>query len=846
MNDTLDVENAKVGRIWKNAAWLGAIPILLNMVSVLSAGFIARVLGAEAFGRFSMGTALVALTGPITDFGLRALAGRELSRVGKGATRLLNDLLSLRLFLALIASAVACGIAMVVSTASGLRPVILATSLTIIPTSLAGIYSDGLIARDRAREISGTIFWSGVLLTGASVFAVAVWRSPTALALAYVVGPVVNAVLLSRHSHRVHGPTTLRWRPSHWRVLIRRALPFFRLSILQMVIARVDTLVVGTLFGQAMAGIYAAATSLADRLYVVVDSVASAILPTLVRLRHEPERVEEMLGRILYPLLAILTAGMVVAIAGSTAAVELVFGPEYAAGGPVLAAGLLMLPFLAVDMMLAEGFLALRKDRVVTTSGVGGQVLAILLLPLFPLVTGMSGARLARVAGISGSMLYRVAASRKVFPGLWRADKLWRFVLRVLCVLPVAAILLTTHFHPAIEVAIAAVGYLLWAGISAKISGGMPLLREFLQERKRNKGGMAGVTGEFLTASALLNRDVDVVEPSEELALEAPLPSTLTVSVVIPCYNSAATIGATIESVLRQTVRPVQIIVADDMSSDDSLAVARRYPVTVLPAIENIGCGASRNRAALLATGDIIAPLDADDLWEPDHLATLIGLLERHPTAGVAFTMIQKFDEAGPLEAVASEGWPESVPFDPYGALLSHNFITPSTVGIRRALWQAAGGFDPAYRSAEDYEFWFRLSRRTSFIGERRVTVHYRVHTNQMSRNFKTLVEHIWKVRHRELRSIQDRSAGGQREILSRTWRESLKAAVSVRSREALASVLEAGHAFPEHAGTIRRWRLLERTWPISSRLLMAWDGIPIHLRRPIRGARGIVVKPQL
>jgi hypothetical protein len=101
-------------------------------------------------------------------------------------------------------------------------------------------------------------------------------------------------------------------------------------------------------------------------------------------------------------------------------------------------------------------------------------------------------------------------------------------------------------------------------------------------------------------------------------------------------------------------------------------------------------------------------------------------------------------------------------------------------------------------------------------------------------------------VRHRELRAIQQRAAAAHRDILSETWRASLKAAFAVRSRDALDSVLTAGLAFPEHRWSIARWRLLERTWPISSRLLMAWDRIPIHVRRPIRGARGIVVKPQL
>jgi glycosyltransferase involved in cell wall biosynthesis len=615
-----------------------------------------------------------------------------------------------------------------------------------------------------------------------------------------------------------------------------------------MIIARVDTVVVGTLFGQAMAGVYAAATSLADRLYVLVDSVASAILPTLVRLRHEPRRVEEMLGRIMYPMMAILTAGTIVAMAGATPAVVLVFGPDYAEGGPVLAAGLLLLPIIAVDTMLAEGFLALRKERVVTSSGVRGQVFTLLLLPLLPLIMGMPGARYARVAGIGSSMLARIVASREVFPGLWNWPKLNQFFWRVTTVVPVALILLFTKFHPALEVLIAAAGYLVWAAVVARLSGGIPILEEFLRSGVR-RGSIATVLGGIASpiATAPEPEPADATGHGTARRVPAPTRSTMTVSVVIPCYNSARTIGETIESVLRQTVAPVQIIVADDLSSDASIEVARRYPgVTVLPAERNVGCGASRNRAAAIATGDIIAPLDADDLWDPDHVETLIRLLSEHPSAGVAFTMIEKFDEGGPLDPSPVPSWPNETAFNPYADLLSYNYITPSTVGIRRSVWEETGGFDPDYRSAEDYEFWFRLARRTLFVGERRVTVHYRVHSSQMSMNFKPLVDHIWKVRRRELAEIQKREEAVQRQILSETWRASLKAALSVRSRDALASVLDAGSAFPEHRWTVARWRVLERTWPLSSRILMAWDWIPIHLRRPIRGARGIIVKPQL
>src|SRR5215475_10236165 len=94
-----------------------------------------------------------------------------------------------------------------------------------------------------------------------------------------------------------------------------------------------------------------------------------------------------------------------------------------------------------------------------------------------------------------------------------------------------------------------------------------------------------------------------------------------TISVIIPAFNSSTTIGAAIESALRQTYPPTEIIVVDDGSVDDTAMVASRYPspVRVLRKA-NGGPGAARNFAARIATCEWLAMLDADDSWLPEKL----------------------------------------------------------------------------------------------------------------------------------------------------------------------------------------------------------------------------------
>jgi glycosyltransferase involved in cell wall biosynthesis len=93
------------------------------------------------------------------------------------------------------------------------------------------------------------------------------------------------------------------------------------------------------------------------------------------------------------------------------------------------------------------------------------------------------------------------------------------------------------------------------------------------------------------------------------------------VSVVIPTYNCAKFLGRTIDSALRQTYRDFEIIVVDDGSTDGTQALVAAYEESVRYVYQtNQGASAARNAALSRASGELIAYLDADDLWRPDKL----------------------------------------------------------------------------------------------------------------------------------------------------------------------------------------------------------------------------------
>jgi glycosyltransferase involved in cell wall biosynthesis len=169
-----------------------------------------------------------------------------------------------------------------------------------------------------------------------------------------------------------------------------------------------------------------------------------------------------------------------------------------------------------------------------------------------------------------------------------------------------------------------------------------------------------------------------------------------TVSVIIPAYNAADVIGRAIESALRQTVRAGEIIVVDDGSTDDTAAVATKYPLVTVVSQRNRGPAAARNAAVRLAHGDWLALLDADDSWADKKLEHQLPYTE-DPKIGLIH---------------ARSGLTPEQTRPTVETLLQGNFIGTSSVLLRRAAFDAVGGFDEdralTYGS-EDYNLWVRL-----------------------------------------------------------------------------------------------------------------------------------------
>jgi GT2 family glycosyltransferase len=227
----------------------------------------------------------------------------------------------------------------------------------------------------------------------------------------------------------------------------------------------------------------------------------------------------------------------------------------------------------------------------------------------------------------------------------------------------------------------------------------------------------------------------------------------LSVSALIPARNRERYIGDAVETVLRQD-RPVdEIIVVDDGSTDDTAKIAASFSkVTLVRLAESRGTSGARNAAIAAARSDVLAWLDSDDLWLPDHTATAVALLEHHPAAVAAFTNAEYFgDREGPWPR---PDVPEHEPFDALRAAFSRTISTMSPAVTRRAAVVAIGRFDESLRSAVDFDLFLRLSLAGPFVSTSRVTTRYRWHGDQISARPYRQLESMYASRIKVLQSL--------------------------------------------------------------------------------------------
>ncbi|MGH7576184.1 MAG: glycosyltransferase [Longimicrobiales bacterium] len=215
-----------------------------------------------------------------------------------------------------------------------------------------------------------------------------------------------------------------------------------------------------------------------------------------------------------------------------------------------------------------------------------------------------------------------------------------------------------------------------------------------------------------------------------------------TVSVVIPTYNRAAMLAGAVHSAVSQDHKPLEILVVDDGSTDETRKVCERFPGVVRYVYqENRGVSVARNRGLGEARGEYIAFLDSDDEWHPSKLRIQLSALAATPSAKWCITGCQVVDAAGTIKGIDGfrEGFPvfRAVGLDPraffasdlssfrlrlpvsehdifagdaFRLLFFGNFVFPSSAIMHRSVLSEVGFFDEKFRVAGDNEYFHRVA----------------------------------------------------------------------------------------------------------------------------------------
>lgn len=195
------------------------------------------------------------------------------------------------------------------------------------------------------------------------------------------------------------------------------------------------------------------------------------------------------------------------------------------------------------------------------------------------------------------------------------------------------------------------------------------------------------------------------------------------VSVIVPVFNGVRFLAEAIESVLRQTAPPLELLVVDDGSSDGSAALARGFAGVTVIERGHAGVSAARNVGVAAARGTHLAFLDADDEWAPEKLERQLALLRDEPSAGLAVARLDYRFEGiipawfrGPTDGGSEAGY------------------LPSCWLMPRSTWDRVGRFDETMTHSEDTDWLARATDagiRTAMVET--VLVTHRIHDRNAS-----------------------------------------------------------------------------------------------------------------
>lgn len=221
------------------------------------------------------------------------------------------------------------------------------------------------------------------------------------------------------------------------------------------------------------------------------------------------------------------------------------------------------------------------------------------------------------------------------------------------------------------------------------------------------------------------------------------------VSVIIPSYNCESYIAETINSVLTQDYSPIELLIIDDGSTDNTCKIIEQYGnrLTLIQQ-SNAGVCSARNKGIKEANGDYICLMDHDDYWFPDKISLQVKAFQKHPEAGIVYSNFKRWypdkDGKHPPTGNFRDNYNENDINEPFSGWIYHQlledcWVLTSCAMIRADVFETCGNFDESLPYSEDWDLWLRVSLQYPFIKLRNTTTLYREHLEQGNKKLRPI-----------------------------------------------------------------------------------------------------------
>ena len=398
-------EPSMARRVGGNSLWLIARPLFLNVLSIASNLYIVRELGAEGYGAFNLGFAQVALFAPLCNLGLRAVAVRAIAEDRTRGREIVGALFALRLVLTVLAVLLIAGWLALPTYSLTIRLIWAAAVCSMVCTSLGGSVVDLFQGFERARLSAQSQLVGGVVLTLLSVLALLAGLGLPGFVAAYVLGAVIQLLLLHWTASRNLFAVQPMWDWIRMKQLALQARPFAVISILSSVIdvPVIDVLILGAVLGEGAVGPYAAALGLVLRLLMIPHGIGDALYPAVAaHNRHDPTEVEGTLRRCILNLALITLPAAVCLTLTAPTVLGLLYGKEYLSAATALSLAGWLLPLMGINYVMRECLSAVHQQRVVLRLTF---VSCLLMIALYATLIPLLGIVGAVVAGLTRELL---------------------------------------------------------------------------------------------------------------------------------------------------------------------------------------------------------------------------------------------------------------------------------------------------------------------------------------------------------------------------------------------------------------------------------------------------------